>query len=238
VFGKRLGATVFENRLIVAATGPTVDNSYVKGHPAVLLAKGYYNRAIKLMTGHNVKEGTLFASPFVTGQESYLSYVSQLIPAASSALLSVLGSKTYPENYNGTYHYTTPAERCALTYDELAISCNTQYLQAAFSHNISSYLFSVPQAWHSNDEGFTFFDSSVDAAKHNVNVSVARLMQKYFINFAVSGSPNVPIRVPEFPQFHSNQTVMNFNSSNLGPHQDIIDSTHCGWWQSALETAS
>ncbi|MCJ1474091.1 hypothetical protein MMC13_002749 [Lambiella insularis] len=191
--------------------GPTVDGSLIPAPPALLLASGQFDRSVSVMTAHNSDEGILFASPFVTTETDYISYLSALLPSLNASALA-----------------TTAQNRLAQTVGDLFIVCNAHYLNEAFGPRTYSYLFAVPPGFHGEDLGYTFFDGA-----SSVNSSLAVTMQKYFTNFASSGDPNAK-GLPVFPVYADSRQVLTLNVSGVTPRLDQSSKTRCQFWRAAL----
>lgn len=180
------------------------------------------------MTGHNSDEGLLFASPFVKTNREYERYLRTLLPALSNMAVSTISNKLYPAIFNGSFGYTDQLGRLDLTLAEATIVCNARFLDNAFDESYA-YEFSVNPGIHLAELAYTFYDPAAGAG---VNVSLAKVMQAYFTEFAAKGSPDGP-GLPLFPT-DENWTVQNLNSTNFGPMKDPASAKRCAWWQTAL----
>ncbi|RAL64716.1 hypothetical protein DID88_001747 [Monilinia fructigena] len=216
--------------------GPTVDGTFVPELPAKLLLDGKFDTNVKVMTAHNSNEGAFFASPFFSTEADIAHNLKAILPTISNSTLAYITGTLYPPVYNGTYPYTNIFERVSLITAEISFTCNTRYLNTAFLNETHSYYFTVPPGFHGEDIAYTFFNGDTTTSDDGlpVNSTVAAVLQRYIMNFAVSGDPNGD-RVPFFPEYQSNATIVVVGSTGLGSLQtDTSANDRCEWWQQAL----
>jgi cholinesterase len=146
-----------------------------------------------------------------------------------------------PEDYNPNTTkslivtgYTTPLGRQTLLTSEIVINCLTYYVNKAFRGQTYSYVFGTPPALHGQDLYYVFYNQqATDVFFRPINVTLAHIMQDYWINFAQFGNPNGE-GVPYFPMWNHGEVVQGLSLADVGPVQDPIDSERCGWWQLGL----
>ena len=194
--------------------GPVIDGCYLRDLPSILLKEGRYNKSLKIITGHCADEGLLFTSPFITDPASYSTYLKQVFPDISNSSLSYIQDILYPPVFDGSYGYTTQMGRTDLTIGDVAIVCNTRYLDHAFPGQYA-YEFTVPPGFHAEDTSYVFYNSGDDPG---LNTTLALLLQRYITRFVEAGTPNGP-GLPEFV-LQRDTIVQNLNSSYVGPIQD------------------
>lgn len=95
------------------AFGPTVDGTFVPELPAKLLLDGKFDTEVKIMTGHNSKEGAFFASPLLSTEADVVNDLKTILPTISNTTLAYVTGTLYPPVYNGSYPYTSFFERVA-----------------------------------------------------------------------------------------------------------------------------
>ena len=93
----------------------------------------------------------------------------------------------YPEDYNGSQNYTTLFERLSSLISEMCFTCTYRALGQAFANRSYAYIFSIPPAIHGEDTAYTFFRRPDPGVANN---TLARMLQKYVIQFTITGSPN------------------------------------------------
>lgn len=187
------------------------------------------------MAGHNSDEGLYFASPFITNSSSYYHFLRQQFPGISTTALAEISQILYPPpNISRSVGYSTTNGRAALTIGDYSVVCNGRYLTTAFPNASYAYRFSVPPGIHGSDLPYTFYvNSTATAMTQFINTTLAVLMQRYFLNFAIAGSPN-GLGVPRFPSYEG-ETEENLNSTMLGAmHDDELTAARCKWWQKGL----
>ncbi|KAK9342997.1 Alpha/Beta hydrolase protein [Lipomyces starkeyi] len=209
---------------------PGPDGFYVPDFPSRLLSEGRFDHSISIMVGHNINEGAIFSSPFITTQADYVTAVEQIIPSASQEVIAYVTETLYPNVLNGSFSYTTQNERFALTLSDLYITCNTRFLALAFNGLAYSYLFSVPPGYHGVDVAYTFYDGPAKDEGYPVNATLAGIFQNYIGTFAATGSPNYA-GLPYFPRYGVNTTVLNVNVTKLGSRLvDPMANQRCTYW--------
>jgi len=217
--------------------GPAVDGDFVPKLPGELLLHGQFDQSLKVMVGHNSAEGLFFASPFITNETSFVNYVSQSIPAATTATVNYITQTLYPPIFDGSYGYTNQLERISLLASEFSFTCNTRYLDLAYWNQTYSYFFTVPPGLHGDDVAYTFFngDTTTSDAGLPVDATVANALQRYITEFAMTGQPNEP-GVPFFPIYGANSSTQVLNNSATEGTQvtDTAANARCSFWQKAL----
>lgn len=216
--------------------GPTVDGTFVPELPAKLLLDGKFDTNVKVMTAHNSNEGAFFASPFFSTEADIAHNLIAVLPTISNSTIAYITGTLYPPVYNGSYPYTNIYERVSLITAEISFTCNTRYLNTAFLNETHSYYFTVPPGLHGEDIAYTFFNGDTTTLDDGlpVNATVAAVLQRYIMNFVVTGNPNGD-KVPFFPEYQSNATTVVIGSTGLGSLQtDTTANNRCEWWQQAL----
>lgn len=215
--------------MINIVPGPVVDGSFVPDEAPNLLATGRFNRSVKVMTGHNSNEGSFFTDSTISNDSAYQQLLRDQIPDISESAFNKITKVLYPPISSGESIYTTEYGRAIRFMAEFMVDCNSHSLNSAYGAASFAYHFSVPPGGHGEDVKYTFYDG-VDGA--GLNTTLATLMQRYFLNFAVSGSPNAE-SLPLFPSY-SRGIVQNLNNTLLGPIQDGAAVARCSGLQKAL----
>ncbi|CAG8976122.1 hypothetical protein HYALB_00002403 [Hymenoscyphus albidus] len=218
--------------------GPVVDGTFAPKLPGVLLEEGKFDSSVEVMTAHNSNEGIVFTSPFLDTEDEFKAALENQLSTATTDAIDYITNTLYPAVYNGSYPYTNVNQRATLFAAELSFTCNTRYLNTAFSNETSSYYFAVPPGLHGQDIAYTFFNGDTTTLNDGspVNAATANLLQKYIANFATSESadPNGP-GLPYFPVYGNNATVLVLDLAAQG--QLAVDSAangRCAWLQKAL----
>jgi cholinesterase len=102
---------------------------------------------------------------------------------------------------------------------------------SAYNNKYYSYIFTVPPSLHGQDIAYTYFNGPNPSVQNN---TLAQIMQRYFTNFAQTGDPNGPAKVPHFPTYGPRQTCLNLNLTNIGTVRDNAANERCAWWQKGL----
>ncbi len=200
--------------------GPVVDGLFAPATAPELLLHGQYDKGVEIMVGHNVDEGAILADQSIDTQEEFRGLVKTLAPAASDEAVKLITEEFYPPIYDGSRGYKSASGRTALLISETGFTCYTRTMMKAKKGEGYSYLFSVPPALHGQDVGFTFYNPTQPDMNYfgiplTINATVATTMQKYFVNFALNGSPNEGANVPFFPQYGTNETITNLGVKGI-----------------------
>ncbi|ESZ98491.1 carboxylesterase [Sclerotinia borealis F-4128] len=223
--------------------GPVVDGSYVPDFPPRLLTQGAFDHNIGILVGHNSDEGLLLTNPAVQTQPEFVSTFEQALPSANASVIFHLTNILYPPIYDGSYGYTSPIGRLALSISHLTITCNAYSLASTFSKispkgfNPSSpsssyaYLFSVPPGTHGIDVPYTFFNGDTTDSPSGggppVIASLATLFQHFLIDFVISGNPSSD---GTFERYSKNQTVTDIDITGLTLVKDPASDSRCDYW--------
>jgi carboxylesterase type B len=211
--------------------GPVVDpspNSYVPDLPGRLLVEGKYHK-LPVLIGHNTNEGLLFTPPFVQTQDEFMSFIAEALPTTTKSQQNELATELYPDVYNGTYGYTTPLARTALTISDLAFTCNAFWLSETMEQSYA-YLFSIPPGIHGEDIPYTFFNGDTSTLDLTATVvpNVAIQLQRYLTSFAINGVPT------GIELYSDGGMVTNVNRTGLGSElKDPAARSQCQFWQEA-----
>jgi cholinesterase len=217
--------------------GPAVDGDIVPKLPGELLLHGQFDDSVAVMVGHNSNEGLFFASPFINNETTFVNYVRQSLPAATTATINYITETLYPPVFNGSYGYTSQLQRTSLLASEFSFTCNTRYLDLAYWNKTYSYYFAVPTGLHGEDIAYTFFNGDTTTLDNGlpVNATVAKALQHYITEFAMKGTPN-EAGEPFFPIYGANSSTQVLSNSNAEGTQitDTAANARCSFWQKAL----
>jgi carboxylesterase type B len=211
---------------------PAVDGVYVPKPAGLMLKQGLFDHSVKILTGHNSNEGTIFGSPIIDNEDQYLAYLHQLIPDATNSTIDQVNTVLYPPVFNGYQKYLTQGARQAHTITDSAFICNTRYIDLAYElHGARGYFFDIAPGYHAQDLDYTFFnDGGTISGAYEVNVTLAQQMQRLFTNFAKTGSPDGE-DVPTLPIYGKDSTLWSIQSGT--PVLDDAATQQCDWWQEA-----
>jgi carboxylesterase type B len=221
--------------------GPAVDGDFLPALPGQLLARGQFDKSLKVMVGHNANEGLLFTPPYSQNTTDILDNLAITIPSimAYPEVLDYVTNTLYPQDFSGAQAqgYTNNLDRAAAIISELAFTCNTFYLDKAFKNQTYAYLFSAPPALHGFDVPYTFYnanETSTSPIRGVPNPAIAIALQEYITNFAIRGTPNQAGVVPHFDLYGANATVQNLNVTGITQLRDPVANERCNWWQKGL----
>ena len=195
---------------------PVVDDLYVPDAPGRLLLQGRFDKSVKVMNGHNAAEGVLFTLPTANTSDAFTSLVELWLPSANASTVSYITTTLYPSIFDGSLPYTDNLSRSILFVAEYAITCVTNFLDRAFVNQTYGYQFSVPPAFHANDNKYTFYNGpGTNDTYGTYNVTVALAHQQQIVTFAETGIPQgIPI--------YGNGNILDLNNTGL-PFQTISD---------------
>lgn len=111
--------------------GPVVDGVLIPNIPAQMLQNGQFDTSVELMIGHNLNEGALFASPFITNETAFHDMVARRLPSARPEVITHITQTLYPPDFTGVMGYKTFYERNSLFESEVTFTCNTRNLNLA-----------------------------------------------------------------------------------------------------------
>lgn len=212
---------------------PAVGGVYIPEPAGLLLKQGLFDHSVQVITGHNSNEGAIFGSPLVTTEASYLDYLDQLLPNAAYNVLRYVNGALYPPTFNGSQPYTNEAEREISLITDAAFICNARYIDLAYARlGAIGYYFDVSPGYHAQDLVYTFFnDGGTVAGSYDVNITLARQMQRTFTNFAQTGNPDGPGGLPPLPWYSADSELLSVDKGVR-----VVDSAatpQCDWWQEA-----
>lgn len=195
---------------------PVVDGEYAPDAPGRLLLEGRFDKSIKVMNGRNAAEGVLFTLPTANTSDAFASLVELWLPSANASTVNYITTTLYPSIFDGSLPYTDNLGRSILFVAEYAITCATNFLDRAFDNQTYGYQFSVPPAFHANDNKYTFYNGpGTNDTYGTYNVTVALAHQQQIVTFAETG-------VPEGIPIYGNGTILDLNNTGL-PFQTIPD---------------
>ena len=195
---------------------PVVDGEYVPDTPGRLLLQGRFDKSIKVVSGYNAAEGILFTLPTANSSSAFTNLVELWLPSANASTVAYITTTLYPPIFDGSLPYTDNLSRSILFVAEYAITCATNFLNRAFDNQTYGYQFSVPPAFHANDNKYTFYNGpGTNDTYGTYNITVALAHQLQIVTFAETG-------VPEGIPIYGNGTILDLNNTGL-PFQRIAD---------------
>jgi carboxylesterase type B len=137
--------------------GPAVDGDLVPELPFQLLAKGKFDKSIRVMVGHNSNEGLLFtnADSASRTKDTFKNNTKVNLPSLSDASLDYLANVLYPPIYNGSQGYKDPTARQAALTSDLGFLCNV-YALTKYTTDAYEYEFAIWPGVHGQDVSYTF----------------------------------------------------------------------------------
>ncbi|KAH6971245.1 Alpha/Beta hydrolase protein [Ilyonectria sp. MPI-CAGE-AT-0026] len=223
-------AAVFGSSYGLFTYSPMVDQVFVPDLPGVLLLNGKFHHGLKVMTGYNKNESGMFI-PTINTNEELVSFLEINYPMSDSARDFVL-SDLYPNILDGTFGYTTQADRTRVLIDDMVFTCSTRFLATAFPNRAYSYRFEYPPGTHGQDLTWTFFVDEDPTGSPELAIE----MQRYFTNLAMAGNPNGKATgdLPSFPLYGKNASLVTFGIDGVGVVHDAIVNPRCDFWQKGI----
>ena len=232
------------NQEVEASTpyfGPFVDGELIPDLPSRLYTSGRCITGLKVMAGHNANEARLFVPPTSNSQAAFDSFVQSQFPTATPDEVQYINNTLYPPDFSGkALPYTSQNGRLSLLDADVYNLCWAVLLAATYAPHAHNYIFSVPPAYHAQDLAYTFYNG--DSNQHDVNLTVAHVLQSYIANFALRGDPNGE-GLPLIPPWTTPERVVveggvaalaGANAVNLTVHGFPIvqeaAAERCGWW--------
>lgn len=130
--------------------------------------------------------------------------------------------------------YNSSLGRQTLLTTDTVINCLTNHVNRAFKGRTYSYTFSVPPALHGQELYYVFYNGqATDVFFRSINITVAHIMQDYWLNFAHWGDPNGE-GLPHFSRWGDNHNVQGISLAGIGPTPDNANNERCRWWQLGL----
>ncbi|KAH7398624.1 Alpha/Beta hydrolase protein [Phaeosphaeria sp. MPI-PUGE-AT-0046c] len=229
--------------------GPVVDGSFVPALPSLLMYHRLYDQSIDVMVGHNGDEG--FGYPGLKNDTDFDAFIQTIFPNAPNSELDYITKEMYPpkarsfgalpEDYDPTSttstivtSYNNTQGRQSLFVSDTVINCNAHFVNKAYKGETYSYLLAVPPALHGQDLYYVFYNGqATDVFYRPINITLAHIIQEYWINFAKFGSPNGQ-GLPFFPKWGHNMSVQGLSHDGVEPIRDPIDVFVCDRWELGL----
>ncbi|CAF9902947.1 MAG: hypothetical protein HETSPECPRED_000065 [Heterodermia speciosa] len=228
------------NRKIEASTpyfGPFVDGDLIPDLPSRLYTSGRHIKNLRIMAGHNANEARLFIPPTSNSQTTFDAFLTTRFPTATAAQLDYINHTLYPPP-NPNTSYTTQNARLSILDADVYNLCWTVLLASRYAPRAYNYIFAVPPAYHAQDLAYTFYNGA--GYQHDVNVTVAHVLQRAVTNFVRKGNPNGE-GLPSFPAW--TEDVEEDSQSPGSDDAKVIRLTNngfptareeavgrCGWW--------
>ncbi|KAL8825487.1 MAG: hypothetical protein Q9191_004385, partial [Dirinaria sp. TL-2023a] len=221
--------------------GPFVDGDLIPELPSRLYTSGRYIKGLKVMAGHNANEARLFIPPTSNSQAAFDSFLQSQFPTASADEIRYINETLYPPDFSAdTEPYTSQNGRLSLLDADVYNLCWAVLLAATYAPDAHNYIFSVPPAYHAQDLAYTFYNG--DSNQHDVNLTVAHVLQSYLANFVVRGDPNGH-GLPHIPTWTTSEMVALDGGSAALAGAKAVNLTvegfpvvresaagRCGWW--------
>ncbi|KAF2121871.1 carboxylesterase family protein-like protein [Lophiotrema nucula] len=216
--------------------GPVVDGDFAPQQPGQLLARGAFDKSVRVMVGHNANEGTYFTAPYINSTEAAQANLLNSFPYIPQSSLDYITTTLYPAVFDGTYGYTSEYARASVLVAESIFTCNTNYLSTGFNNKTYSYLFAIPPAFHGFDVVYTYYDGGAISAINPtmvMNRTIAIALQDFITSFAKNGVPEAE-GIRQFNMYGPDAQVLDLNVTGITEVRDSNANARCSWWQKAL----
>ncbi|KAL8662681.1 MAG: hypothetical protein Q9202_004465, partial [Teloschistes flavicans] len=174
--------------------GPSVDGELVPDLPSRLFTQGRYVKGLRVMAAHNSDEARLFIPPTRDSEAAFEEFLATRFPRATEAQIRFINRTLYPPPpwHSSFSHpsipYTTQYGRLKQLDADIYNICWTVLLASTTAVRAYNYIFSVPPGYHAQDLAYTFYNG--EAFQKDVNVQVAKVLQRAIANFVGGGDPN------------------------------------------------
>ncbi|KAL8949240.1 MAG: hypothetical protein Q9222_004639, partial [Ikaeria aurantiellina] len=210
---------------------PVVDGNFIPDQPSSLFHSNAFDQNVKVMHGHQLKEGVVFTRPYAMNDSAFSALTQFWLPNANSSVLTHIAEVLYPPTFDGTLPYKNQLDRAITFVSEYIVTCHNDMLNMAFRNETYGYQFSVPPAVHAQDTDYTFYNGpgAVDPYM-TYNVTVAQTLQQYITSFAIEGTPSGRGDAPPFPAYGMG-TLLNLTDIGLMEVQDPTANERCSYLQ-------
>jgi carboxylesterase type B len=177
----------------------------------------------------------VFTDPAVRTDAQLEEYLATVYPGMAPAIITYITKTLYPAIYDGSMPYSNSLDRFIFLITESIFTCNTNQLARAFGNNTYAYQFEVFPALHSYDVEYTFYNGAPSnvAAVEPLIAPLAKVLQGFITNFAMTGNPNGK-GLPDFPVYGSDGMELGLNVSVNSHMKDPTDNPRCVFWQKSL----
>jgi carboxylesterase type B len=229
---------------------PALDGSFVPGLPGQLLLHGGFDKSVEVMTSHNINETLLFLDQNATSDAAFRADLVSGLPVIQPSIVDYIAEDLYPpvvgNNWTSesTPEYYSNFGRNLLSSAEVSFTCNAYYLNQAYSklhpNHTYSYSFGLMPGYHGQDVQYTYFNGDTNPPTGPLNETVARWMQTYITEFAITGNPNRKESNPPpvFETYSGDRgnaaVVLQLTDNGTSTIPDPQDNERCKWWQEAL----
>lgn len=229
---------------------PAVDGSFVPGLPGQLLLHGAFDNLVEVMTSHNINETLPFLDPNITSDAAFRTNLVSALPVIQPSIVDYVAEDLYPpvesDNWSSesSPEYYSNFGRNLLSTAEVSFTCNAYYLNQAYSklhpNHTYSYSFGLMPGYHGQDVPYTYFNGDTSSPTGPVNETVARWMQTYITEFAITGNPNRKgsTSLPVFEAYSGDDEkaaiVLQLTDNGTSMVPDPQNNERCQWWQKAL----
>jgi carboxylesterase type B len=204
--------------------GPVVDGILIPQHPSISFLNGGFNKDVQIMTGHSVNEAVTFAPPYVETDEEFGQFLRGLYPTIRDPVVDYVTEELYPgQGANRTIDFVS----------DNGMKCNTDYLRRAYDRQTYGYEFRIPPSFHGGDFPYYFYNGPDPEDGAAGLPSVARMLQRYIINFVKNGDPNSE-GLDEFPPAGEGSLMLAITGDGNTVERDATDSEQCRWLQKIL----
>ena len=209
--------------------GPVIDGDFLLDILPRSYSAGKYAKDIALIVSHNEDEARFLGDQNIKTNADFDNWVHVNFPSATASIQRQIISKIYPPVYDGSLPYVTPQQRSDLAVKEYLISCNTVSMVNAYQNKTYNYIFGVPPAIHAQDLAYTYYPN---AGTPGFYPTVAVMLQKYFVNFVLTGNPNKQ-GLPSWPMLGQKAAAINFTETGVLQTSSDSANSRCAFWNQA-----
>ena len=98
------------------------DGRFVPASAGRLLRQGWFDKDVKLIVAHNLREGFIFTDPTITNEPELKDAIQRIFPAISPTNTEYILNVLYPPVFDGSNGYKTQFERQALFISDLGFT--------------------------------------------------------------------------------------------------------------------
>ncbi|RDW61504.1 hypothetical protein BP5796_11396 [Coleophoma crateriformis] len=228
--------------------GPIVDGDYFRELPGYAMAAGRYHSDMPILSGKLSDEAHNYiptTSPYIINGDSNIRNMTYDTEAQMIDFFTTMGFhlnssvideawNLYP-TINNTDMYYTIFGKYDHIYTEALFSCNSYYLETAYT-SVNGWYFDIWPGYHAQENPYLFVGGSGSGAtsQYTINSTVSTFMKSYVVNFVMSADVNAGGIAPEWDLYSVAQQNIELGSTNVGMIADPMTNDRCVWWQSHM----
>ncbi|TQV99795.1 acetylcholinesterase [Cordyceps javanica] len=214
--------------------GMVKDAKSMPAHLDVLLRRGDFDKAVRVLSAVDTLEGGFFFDPAAKTDDAVRKVIATTMPGMSASQLDELSNQIYPSLFDGSQGYIDQSSRQITINGDAYFYCNFLAVNEASNGAAHAYEFAVTPGVHTQDLAYTFDDPYSPPALAQARETLVSAIT----SFAVYGRPDLVVdgNKMHFPSWGANKQQVTIGDKGSAVTRSTVSEKRCAWWRALHES--